>query len=185
MENMGNLAKDLLEVLIDEQQLAKRIKELAAQLVEDYQGKDLIMVGVLNGASVFYINLLLEMDIPLEMNFIRVSSYGSGTTSSGTVRMIYDLEKDITGKDVLVVEDIVDSGRTLVRLKNTLEGRGAASVKFCSLLDKPSRRVVDAEADYVGFQVPDKFLVGYGLDYDGKYRNMKFIGTLKPEVYGG
>ncbi len=183
MELKGLLAGDILEVVVSAEQIAARNKELAAQLVSDYKDKDLLMVGVLNGASVFYINLLMEMDIKLDMNFIRVSSYGSGTSSSGTVRILYDLEKDITGKDVLIVEDIIDSGNTLFRLKNTLASRGARSCKCCALLDKPSRREVDIEADYVGFVVPDKFLVGYGLDYDGKYRNMPFIGTLKPEIY--
>ena len=183
MKETGVLAKDILKVTISEEQIATRLKELSQQLMADYADKDLLMVGVLNGASVFYINLMMEMDIPLEMYFMRVSSYGSGTTSSGTVRIIYDIEQDITGKDVLIVEDIVDSGNTLRRLKNTLQARGPASLKCCALLDKPSRRVVDIDADYVGFQVPDEFLVGYGLDYDGKYRNLKFIGTLKPEIY--
>ena len=183
MELKGVLAGDILEVVVSEEQIAARIKELSAQLVHDYADKDLLMVGVLNGASIFYINLLMDMDIKLDMNFIRVSSYGAGLSSSGTVRILYDLEKDITDKDVLIVEDIIDSGNTLFRLKNTLSSRGARSCKCCALLDKPSRREVDIEADYVGFVVPDKFLVGYGLDYDGKYRNMPFIGTLKPEIY--
>ena len=141
------------------------------------------MVCVLNGAAVFYIDLLMDMQIPLEMNFIRVSSYGAGTESSGTVRILYDLEADITDKHVLIVEDIIDSGRTLKRLSKLLKERGAASVKCCCLLDKPSRRAVEMQADYVGFSVPDEFLVGYGLDYNGKYRNLRFIGTLKPEIY--
>jgi len=183
MENMGRLAKDIEKVLISEEEIKARIKALADQIMKDYEGKELLLVGVLNGASVFYVNLMMELDIMLDMNYIRVSSYGSGTSSSGTVRMLYDLEADVTGKDVLVVEDIIDSGNTLFRLKNTLSYRGAASFKCAALLDKPSRRVVDIEADYVGFKVPDEFLVGYGLDYDGKYRNLKFIGTLKPEIY--
>lgn len=183
MENMGKLAKDILEVVVTEDQIRTRIKEIADQIMQDYEGKDLLLVGVLNGASVFYVNLMMELDLMLDMNYIRVSSYGSGTSSSGTVRMLYDLEVDVTGKDVLVIEDIIDSGNTLSRLKQTLIGRGAASFKCAALLDKPSRRVVNIEADYVGFQVPDKFLVGYGLDYAGKYRNLKFIGTLKPEIY--
>ena len=141
------------------------------------------MVGVLNGAAIFYINLIMELDIPLEMNFIRVSSYGAGTKSSGNVRMLYDLEADIAGKDVLIVEDIVDSGNTLCALKELFQKRGAKSVRCCCLLDKKERREAPIEADYVGFDVPDKFLVGYGLDYAGKYRNLKFVGTLKPEIY--
>lgn len=183
MEFKGVLGADILEEVVSAEQIQARLKELAATLVKDYQDGDLLMVCVLNGASVFYINLMMEMDMKVEMNYIRVSSYGAGTKSSGTVRILYDLEKDITGKDVLIVEDIIDSGNTLYRLKNTLLSRGAKSVKCCSLLDKPSRRETDISADYVGFVVPDKFLVGYGLDYDGKYRNLPFIGTLKPEIY--
>lgn len=179
----GVLTKDIKEVLVSEEQIKARLRELAATLMDDYKDKDLLMVCVLNGASVFYVNLIMEMDIALDMNFIRVSSYGAGTSSSGTVRILYDLEADITGKDVLIVEDIIDSGNTLVRLSDLLKKRGAASVKCVALLDKKERREVDIEADYVGFEVPDKFLVGYGLDYAGKYRNLKFIGTLKPEVY--
>ena len=125
----------------------------------------------------------MELDIPLEMNFIRVSSYGAGTKSSGNVRMLYDLEADIAGKDVLIVEDIIDSGNTLCALKELLHKRGARSVRCCCLLDKKERREAPIQADYVGFDVPDKFLVGYGLDYAGKYRNLKFVGTLKPEIY--
>lgn len=174
---------DIAGILLSREQIERRVAELAAQIEKDYAGKDLIMVCVLNGASVFYIDLLMELDIPLEMNFIRVSSYGSGTKSSGSIRMLYDLEADITGKHVLIVEDIIDSGNTLKNLTALLAGRGAAEVKSCCLLDKPSRRSVDMEADYVGFEVPDEFLVGYGLDYAGKYRNLKFIGTLKKEIY--
>ena len=125
----------------------------------------------------------MELDIPLEMNFIRVSSYGAGTKSSGNVRMLYDLEADIAGKDVLIVEDIIDSGNTLCALKELFHKRGARSVRCCCLLDKKERREAPIQADYVGFDVPDKFLVGYGLDYAGKYRNLKFVGTLKPEIY--
>ena len=159
------------------------MKEIAGQIAEDYAGKDFIMVGVLNGAAIFYINLIMELDIPLEMNFIRVSSYGAGTKSSGNVRMLYDLEADIAGKDVLIVEDIIDSGNTLCALKELFHKRGARSVRCCCLLDKKERREAPIQADYVGFDVPDKFLVGYGLDYAGKYRNLKFVGTLKPEIY--
>lgn len=177
------LGRDIEEIILSKEQITERTKELADILTKEYESKDLLMVGVLNGAAIFYMDLMMEMDIPLEMNFIRVSSYGSGTESSGTVRILYDLEADVTDKHILIVEDIIDSGRTLMRLKNLLIQRGAASVKCCCLLDKPARREIDIYADYVGFNVPDKFLVGYGLDYAGKYRNLKYVGTLKPEVY--
>lgn len=180
---MGILDRDIEKVLLSEEAISSRVRELAEQLAKDYENKDLIMVCVLNGAAVFYIDLLMELGIPLEMNFIRVSSYGAGTASSGTVRILYDLEADITGKDVLIVEDIIDSGHTLKKLSALLRDRGAREVKCCCLLDKKERRQVDIEADYVGFDVPDEFLVGYGLDYAGKYRNLKYIGTLKPEIY--
>ncbi len=179
----GVLGKDIEKVLITEEEINKRISELAAQIQEDYKDKQPLLICILNGACMFYVNLISEIDIPLTMNFMRISSYGGGTESSGNVRIIYDLETDIEGKDVIIVEDIIDSGNTLYKLTNTLMKRGAASIKTCCLLDKPSRRVVDINADYVGFVVPDEFLVGYGLDYDGIYRNMRFIGTLKPEVY--
>ena len=151
---------DIARVLLSQEQIQSRVAELAAQIQEDYAGKELVMVCVLNGAAVFYIDLLMELDIPLEMNFIRVSSYGSGTKSSGSVRMLYDLEADIAGKHVLIVEDIIDSGNTLKSLTALLAGRGAADVKSCCLLDNPSRRIVQMEADYVGFEVPEEFLEG-------------------------
>ncbi len=179
----GILERDIEEVILTGDQISARVKELAAQIAKDYSGKEFLMVGVLNGAIVFYIDLMMELDIPLQMNFIRVSSYGKSTKSTGNVRILYDLEADITGKHVLIVEDIIDSGNTLKALTALLFKRGAADVKSCCLLDKKERREVDMEADYVGFDVPDKFLVGYGLDYDGKYRNLKFIGTLKTAVY--
>ena len=179
----GILGKDIEKVLLTEDQIKARIKELAAQITEDYEGKCPLFVCILNGASMFYINLICELDMPLTMNFMRISSYGGGTESSGNVRILYDLEEDITDKDVIIVEDIIDSGNTLYKLTNTLAKRGASSIKTCCLLDKPSRREVDIDADYVGFVVPDEFLVGYGLGYDGIYRNLNFIGTLKPEIY--
>lgn len=181
---MKNLMKnDIESVLFDNSQIRKKIRELARQIEKDYRDKDLVTVCVLNGASIFYSSLILEIDIPLEMNFIRVSSYGHGTSSSGNIRTLYDLETNIKDKDVLIVEDIVDSGHTLLTLKNLFLGRGANSVKCCSLLDKPSRREVDIEPDYYGFSIPDEFIVGFGLDFAGKYRNLKYIGILKPEIY--
>jgi len=183
MAEQSILMKDIKEILVTEEQIRNRVAELAAEIQKDYEGKDLLMVCVLNGATPFYVDIMMELDLPLQMNFIRVSSYGSGTSSSGTVRILYDLETDITGKDILLVEDIIDSGNTLFRLTRLLKERGAASVKCCTLLDKKERREVDMESDYVGFDVPDEFLVGYGLDYAGVYRNLRFVGTLKEEVY--
>ena len=183
MKAESQLKQDIEEVILSEEHIAARVREIAAQITRDYAGKEFVMVGVLNGAAIFYINLIMELDIPLEMNFIRVSSYGAGTKSSGNVRMLYDLEADIAGKDVLIVEDIIDSGNTLCALKELFQKRGAKSVRCCCLLDKKERREAPIEADYVGFDVPDKFLVGYGLDYAGKYRNLKFVSTLKPEIY--
>ena len=177
------LENDVEEIIVTSEQIERRVSELAAQIAHDYKGKDFVLVGVLNGAVVFYIDLMMELGIPLEMNFIRVSSYGAGTKSSGNIRILYDLEADITNKHVLIVEDIIDSGNTLKALKVLLIKRGAADVKSCCMLDKKERREADVDADYVGFEVPDKFLIGYGLDYAGKYRNLKFVGTLKPEVY--
>lgn len=181
--NKGCMDRDILEIILAEEEIAERVKALAKTIERDYQDRDLVMVCVLNGAAVFYMALLMEMDIPLEMNFMRVSSYGAGASTSGTVRILYDLEADITGRDVLIVEDIIDSGYTLKKLTKLLKDRGARSVKCCCLLDKKERREAEVNADYVGFDVPDKFLVGYGLDYAGKYRNLKYIGALKPEIY--
>jgi hypoxanthine phosphoribosyltransferase len=182
-EAAGILEQDIEEVILTKEQISTRIKELSAKIAEDYAGKEFVMVGVLNGAIVFYIDLMMELDIPLQMNFIRVSSYGKGTKSTGNIRILYDLEADITNQHVLIVEDIIESGNTLKALTRLLLKRGAADVKSCCLLDKRERREADIDADYVGFVVPDKFLVGYGLDYAGKYRNLKFVGTLKPEIY--
>jgi hypoxanthine phosphoribosyltransferase len=174
---------DIKRVLFTEEQIGKRVKELAAQIGQEFAGKDLLTVGVLRGAVMFYADLVRELDLPINMNFMALSSYGASSKSSGAVRIQYDLEDDITGRDVLVVEDIVDSGLTLQYLTKTLRSRNAATVRTCCLFDKPSRRTVDFHADYVGFEVPDIFIVGYGLDYAEKYRNLKYIGELKPEIY--
>ena len=160
------------------------MKELAEQIKKDFDGKDLLMVGVLRGAVMFYADLARELDFPVHMNFMAVSSYGASSTSSGAVRIQYDLEEDIAGKNVLIVEDIVDTGLTLQYLTKTLRSRNPAMLKTCCLFDKISRRTVDFHADYVGFPVDDIFIVGYGLDYAEKYRNLKYIGELKPEIYG-
>lgn len=157
---------------------------MATRIKKDFDGTDLLTVGVLRGAVMFYADLVRELDMPLRMNFMALSSYGTSSVSSGAVRIQYDLESDIAGKNVLIVEDIVDSGLTLQYLTNTLRSRNPAILKTCCLFDKPSRRTVDFHADYVGFEVEDVFIVGYGLDYAEKYRNLKYIGELKPEIYG-
>ncbi len=174
---------DIKRILYSEEQLKERVKELAAQIRHDMQGQEILTVGVLRGAVMFYADLVRELDIPIHMNFMSVSSYGSSSVSSGAVRIQYDLEEDIAGRNVLIIEDIVDSGLTLSYLTKTLRSRNPAMLKTCCLFDKPERRKVQFEADYVGFTVPDVFIVGYGLDYAEKYRNLKYIGELKPEVY--
>ena len=176
---------DIKSILISEDELAKRIKEMGAQLTEAYRGKDLMVVGILKGCMLYLSDLVRNIDLPLTMDFMVVSSYGSATKSSGVVRIIKDLEREIEGKDVLIVEDIVDTGLTLSYLIENLKTRNPNSVKVCSLLDKPDRRKVPVDIEYVGFQIPDEFVVGYGLDYDEVYRNLPFVCVLKPEVYSG
>lgn len=174
---------DIIKVLYSEEQLRQRVKELAAEIKRDFEGEDLLTVGVLRGAVMFYADLVRELDMPLNMNFMSLSSYGSSSHSSGVVRIQYDLEQDISGRNVLIVEDIVDSGLTLQYLTKTLISRNPKALKTCCLFDKPDRRRVDFKADYTGFEVPDVFIVGYGLDYAEKYRNLKYIGELDPKVY--
>lgn len=176
---------DIKSILISEEELAKRIKEMGAQLTEAYKGKDLMVVGILKGCMLYLSDLVRNIDLPLTMDFMVVSSYGSATKSSGVVRIIKDLEREIEGKDVLIVEDIVDTGLTLSYLIENLKTRNPNSVKVCSLLDKPDRRKVPVDIEYVGFRIPDEFVVGYGLDYDEVYRNLPFVCVLKPEVYSG
>ncbi|CDE20177.1 hypoxanthine phosphoribosyltransferase [Acidiphilium sp. CAG:727] len=176
--------EDILEkVLFSKEQLAKRIKELAAQLDKDYAGKTPLMVAILKGSVMFFTDLIREMTLPLEIDFMSISSYGSGVKSSGEVKMIKDLDNKIEGKDVIIVEDIVDSGYTMKYLTHLLEARNPSSIKICALLDKPSRRETDVAVDYKGFEVGNEFVVGYGLDYAARYRNIPFIGILKRSVY--
>ena len=185
MDRTANIYKDLTKILVTREEIAEAVKKLGVQITADYQGKDLIVIGILKGALVFYSDLIREVDLPLRTDFMAVSSYGSATKTSGVVQMRKDLDRDITGMDVLIVEDIVDSGVTLNYLKRNLADRGAASIRIVTLLDKPARRRVDLKADYFCFQIPDEFVVGYGLDYDEKYRNLPDIGVLSPHVYGG
>lgn len=175
--------RDLAYILLDRETVAKRVAELGKQITQDYQGKDLVLVGILKGAVVFFADLIRQIDLPLSMDFMAISSYGNATKSAGVVRILKDLDKDIVGKHIIVVEDIVDSGLTLSFLKDNLISRGARSLKICALLDKPERRKADIVADYQGFSIPDEFVVGYGLDYAEAYRNLPDIGVLKPEIY--
>ena len=174
---------DVKSVLFTEDQIKERVKELAGKIRRDFEGKELLTVGILRGAVIFYADLVRALERPVSMNFMVLSSYGASSYSTGAVRIQYDLEEDIAGKNVLIVEDIVDTGLTLHYLTKTLESRNPGSLKTCSLFDKPDRRKIDFNPDYVGFKVPDVFIVGYGLDYAGKYRNLRYIGELKPEVY--
>jgi hypoxanthine phosphoribosyltransferase len=174
---------DILEIFFSEAQIQARIGELAEAINRDYAGKDLVMISVLRGSVIFTADLVRNITLPLTMDFLAVSSYGAGTTSSGQVRILKDLSDNVEGKHIIIVEDILDTGNTLAYLSNMLAAREPASVKICTLLDKPSRRTAHIAADYVGFEVPDAFVVGYGLDYDERYRNLPYIGILKPEVY--
>lgn len=179
----NDMQKDIKKILISEEEIAKRVRELGKQLTEEYKGKELLVVGVLKGCMLFLSDLVRAIELPLTMDFMVVSSYGNATKSSGVVRIIKDLEREIEGKDVLIVEDIVDSGLTLSYLIENLKTRNPGSIKVCSLLDKPERRKAPVNIEYVGFTIPDEFVVGYGLDYSEVYRNLPFVCVLKPEVY--
>lgn len=179
------MLEDIKEVLISEETLAKRVHELGQEISADYADKEILMIGVLRGAVIFMADLARAIDRPVAIDFIAVSSYGASTHSSGVVRILKDLDEDVKDKHLLIVEDIVDSGLTLKYLVENLLSRKPASVKICTLLSKPSRRKVEVTVNYNGFTVPDRFVVGYGLDYAEKYRNLPFVGVLKPEAYGG
>ena len=175
--------QDVESIMFSKEQIQARIAELAAQLDSDYAGKTPLMVGILKGSVMFYADLLRAMTIPVEMDFMAISSYGAGSKSSGEVKLIKDLDRKIEGRDVIIVEDIIDSGYTLSYLKRMLYSRKPSSVKICALLDKYSRRVVPIEADYKGFDCEDEFVIGFGLDYAERYRNLPYIGILKRSVY--
>jgi hypoxanthine phosphoribosyltransferase len=166
------------EILVQADELQHRIKEMAAEVSRDYKDKDLLLIGVLKGAVFFLADLMRHLDIPCEVDFMAVASYGSSTDSSGVVRILKDLDAPLEGRDVLIVEDIVDSGLTLQYLMRTLEARGPRSLEVCALLTKPERRKVDMPARYVGFEIPDKFAIGYGLDYAERYRNLPYVAAL-------
>lgn len=177
------MEQDILRVLLSEEQLADKVKELGARISADYRGRNLLLVSVLKGSVVFMADLMRAITIPAEIDFMCVSSYGSGVKTSGVVKIIKDLDIELAGRDILIVEDILDSGKTLSYLRDILEKRAPASIRIATLLDKPERRQVEITPDYKGFTVPDEFVVGYGLDYDERYRNLPYIGILKPEVY--
>ncbi len=168
-----------IKVMLSEEEVNKRIKEIGEQISKDYAGKEVHMVCVLKGSTFFTCELAKRITVPVSLDFMSVSSYGNGTESSGSIKIKKDLEESLMGKDVLVIEDIVDSGRTLSYLLELLGSRQPASLKLCTLLDKPDRRVVDVNVDYTGFRIPDEFVVGYGLDYAQKYRNLPYIGIVE------
>lgn len=179
------LEKDIQEVLFSQQQLEERVSQIAQEITRDYAGKEIVLISVLRGSFVFMADLCRHIDLPCTIDFMSVSSYGKGTSSTGQVQITKDLSGDISGKHILVVEDILDSGNTLSYLLKLLEQRKPASIRLCTMLDKPERRVKPVEVHYSGFTIPDAFVVGYGLDYAEHYRNLPYIGILKPEVYGG
>lgn len=170
-----------IEVLLTEEEVDKRIQEIGDQISKDYAGKQVHLVCVLKGGSFFMCELAKRITVPVSIDFMSVSSYGGDTKSSGVVRIVKDLDESLKDKHVIVIEDIVDSGRTLSYLLDMLRSRGPVDVRLCTLLDKPDRRVVDVKVDYTGFKIPDEFVVGYGLDYDQKYRNLPYIGMVKFE----
>ncbi|MBP2634282.1 MAG: hpt [Firmicutes bacterium] len=179
----NNMMDDLEKILFSEEELANRIKELGEAITKDYAGKEILMIGVLRGAVIFMADLARSINLPVAIDFMAVSSYGASTSSSGVVRILKDLDEDVENKHVLIVEDIIDSGLTLNYLMDNLWSRKPASIKICTLLNKPDRRKADVPIAYNGFTIPDYFVVGYGLDFAEKYRNFPFIGVLKPEAY--
>lgn len=179
------LEKDIDHILFNEEQLKARVREIAGQIDRDFAGKEPMLISVLRGSFIFMADLMRSITLPCTVDFMAVSSYGAGTTSSGQVKITKDLSESIEGRDIIVVEDILDSGNTLSYLLKLLEARHPASIRLCTLLDKPERRTKPVAVQYSGFTIPDEFVVGYGLDYDEKYRNLPYIGILKPRVYGG
>lgn len=174
---------DIERILISEAEIAEMVKRLGEEITRDYRGRQLIIIGILKGGFVFMADLVRHIDVDCKLDFMSVSSYGASTKSTGVVKINKDVDIDITGKDVLIVEDIIDTGLTLTYIRELMEGRGAKSVKIASAFDKPSRRKTSLMGDYVGFPVPDEFIVGYGLDYNNRYRNFPAIGVLKREMY--
>lgn len=174
---------DIQSVLYTEQQLSDAVNSIAEKINEDYRGRELVVVGILKGSALFLADLFRRLELRCTLDFMAVSSYGSSTVSGGGLKFRKDLDTDISGKDVLIVEDILDTGNTLYRLRDHLMKRSPASLKICTLFDKPSRRIAEITADYFGFEIGDEFIVGYGLDFDEHYRNLPYVGILKPELY--
>jgi hypoxanthine phosphoribosyltransferase len=181
--SMSSMMPDVKEVLITSQEIDDKVREIGARITEDYKGEKPLLIGILRGAVVIMSDLMRNIDLQCELDFMDISSYGTGTSSSGVVRILKDLEEDITDRHVLIVEDIIDTGLTLSYLLRSLQARKPASLEICALLSKPSRRRADLDVRYLGFEVPDEFVVGYGLDYAGAYRNLPDICVLKPEVF--
>lgn len=175
--------KDVKEILLNEEQISKRVKELGELITADYKDKDLLVIGILKGATIFMSELIKNIELPIKIDFMAVSSYGDFSVSTGEVKIIKDLDFSAESKHILIVEDIIDTGYTLNYLSDNLRKRGALTVKICTLLDKPERRIVGVPIDYLGFEIPDEFVVGYGLDYAERYRNLPYVGALKEEVY--
>lgn len=182
---MCAMMDDIKEVLYTEESIAEMVKRVGAEISRDYEGKNLLMVSVLKGSVAFMADLMRAVSVPARIDFMSVSSYGSGVKTSGVVKIIKDLDLELQGYDILIVEDILDSGKTLHYLMELLGARNPSSIEICTLFDKPERREVPVYPKYKGTDIPDAFIVGYGLDYDEKYRNLPFVGVLKPEVYGG
>jgi len=181
---MRTIHPDVAEILITEDELQSRVNELGAEISAAYQGKEPLLLSVLKGSIIFMADLMRTLTVPHAIDFMAVSSYGSATESSGVVRILKDLDRPIEGKDVLIVEDIIDSGHTLNYLRGLLLGRNPASLRIVTLLSKPARREVDVPVDWIGFEIPDKFVIGYGLDYNERYRDLPYIGVLKEHIYG-
>lgn len=177
------MQNDIKEILITSEQIKEKVEQLGVQLSKEYKGRNPLVICVLKGAFIFMSDLVKEITVPMELDFMAVSSYGASTKSSGEVKIIKDLDTSVEGREILIVEDIIDSGLTLSYLVDVLERRKVKSVKIVTLFDKPARRTVNLQADWSGFLIPDEFIVGYGLDYGEKYRNLPYIGVLKPEIY--
>jgi hypoxanthine phosphoribosyltransferase len=186
MNGTPDLVADVAEVLLSEEQIQAKVVELGARISADFDGRELTLVSVLKGSLPFMADLMRAITIPVQIDLMEVSSYGgTATESSGLVRILKDLSSSIDGRDVLIVEDIIDTGLTLNYLVRYLRGKNPSSLSICTLLDKPARRLVEIPIDYLGFEIPDRFVIGYGLDYGERYRNLRFVGVLRPEVYAG